>query len=147
MDRNKGFGKKHPPAKEKVDIVKLYKAGNSVEELSEIFKFHPMTIYRWIREKKSKKLFKRKFNPGSGRNCHIEGVNGKNLIKLLKHPATKYGFETPLWNTKRIEVLCKKKLGLTVSRMAVWRFLDKIDYTCKKVQKTYMEANPRKQKE
>ena len=146
MHKNKGFGKNHPSAKEKTDIVKLYKSGSSVEKLSELFGFHPMTIYRWLREKKSKKSFTRSSNPGSGRNCHIEGVNGKKLINLLKHSATKYGFETPLWNTKRIEVLCKKELDLTVSRMAVWRFLNKMDYTCKKVQKTYVEANPRKQK-
>ena len=80
-------------------------------------------------------------------NLHIEGVKGKKLIEFLKHSATKYGFETPLWNTRRIEILCKKELGLTVSRMAIWRFLNKMDYTCKRVQKTYMEANPKKQKE
>ena len=147
MHKNKGFGKKHPSAKEKTDIVKLYKSGSSVEKLSELFRFHPMTIYRWLREKKSKKSFKRSSNPGSGRNCRIEGVNGKKLINLLKHSATKYGFETPLWNTKRIEVLCKKELDLKTSHMTVWRFLNKMDHTCKKVQKTYVEADPRKQKE
>ena len=147
MYRNKGFGKKHPSSKEKKDIVKLYRSGSSIEVLSEIFGFHSMTIYRWVRERKSNKSFKRKSTPGSGRNCHIEGVSGKKLIELLKHSATQYGFETPLWDTRRIEILCKRELGLIVSRMAVWRFLNKMDYTCKRVQKTYMEANPKKQKE
>ena len=90
MHRNKEFGKKYPSAKEKTDIVKLYKSGSSVEKLSELFRFHPMTIYRWLRNPKRslKNPFKRSSNPGSGRNCHIEGVNGKKLINLLKHSAT-----------------------------------------------------------
>ena len=85
----KGLGKNILRLKRKqIDIVKLYKSGSSVEKLSELFGFHPMTIYRWLREKKSKKSFKRSSNPRSGRNCHIKGVNGKKLTNLLKHSAT-----------------------------------------------------------
>ena len=102
MQRNHGFGKKHPSYKEKVKVVTAYNNGREVLDLSEIFKFHPMTIYRWIRESKDDIMQPRKSMPGSGRYCKITKKDGRGIIKILKKPATNFEFESPLWNTKRI---------------------------------------------
>ena len=141
MEKNK----KHPSPQEKLKIIALYKKGKSVADLSEFFSFHPMTIYRWIREHKVKASFERK--EGSGRPSKIEGKCAKKLLEILKRPATDFGFETMLWNTQRIKIVCKKKLNINVSNMAVWRFLKKMNYTCKKVQKTYSEASQKDKNE
>ena len=55
-----------------------------------------MTIYDGLEKRNLKKYLRENLILGSGRNCHIEGVNGKKLIKLLKYPATKY------WVLKRL---------------------------------------------
>ena len=95
MGKNKGFGKKHPSFEEKKKILKAYKKGTSVTELSEMFGYHRVTLHRWIRESKFGKPCKRKSKPGSGRFQKIEEKEVNKLIELIKKPATKFGFETP----------------------------------------------------
>ena len=131
MKRNKGFGKKHPPSSEKIKIIKAYKMGQSVENLSKIFGFHEMTIYRWLRESNKKPDFKRKNNPGSGRISKIDKKTGSNLLKIIKHPATKFGFETSLWNLQRVQIVLKKELKIKTSHVTIWNFFQKMNYTCK----------------
>ena len=85
---NKGFGKKHPTLEDKKKIIKAYESGQSVIDISKIFDFHPMTIYRWIREGNSGKSMKRNSNPGSGRFSKINEKSSNRLIKMLKQEAT-----------------------------------------------------------
>lgn len=68
-------------------------------------------------------------------------------MKILKTPASKYSFETDLWNTSRLKIICNKKLGIEVSRMAIWRFLKNFDQSFKKVQKQYYETDLSKQED
>lgn len=131
----------HPTSETKYKIVKAYLDGNSAQHLSDIFGYDKSAIHRWVREYRKGKQFKRKKNPGSGRKTKISTSEGKKLLKILKDPASKYGFETDLWNTSRLRIICKKKLRLNVSHMAIWRFLRKFDQSFKKVQKQYYETN------
>lgn len=137
--------KAHPTAAEKDRIIKAYRQGRGVKELADIFGYHPMTIYRWSREKQKRKKFTRK--EGSGRPQKIDKKYTRKLIAIIKKPATRFGFETPLWNLKRMCMVSKKELGLKVSHMAMWRFLGKMDYTCKQVQKNYNQADEKKRDE
>ena len=132
---------------EKLKIVKAYQNGSSVVELTKIFGYSRSAIYDWISQYEADKSLERKALPGSGRTPKISDNNAGELIVMLKRPASFFGFETDLWNSVRIQIICKKKFGLKVSRMAVWRFLSKIDYSFKKVQKRYYEVDEKKQKE
>ena len=140
---------KHPDESLKLKIIDAYHAGNSVTSLSSLFGFNRSTVYRWLDEHKKNKW--RKGNHPKpetrGRSSKITQSSSKKLVSIIKKPASKFGFETDLWNTKRIQVVCKKELKISVSHMAVWRFLKRINYSCKKVQKQYYEANKSKQKE
>ena len=137
-------GKLHPTKEEKEKILHSYNMGITVNEIAEIFSFHPMTIYRWLREERGKSLERK---AGSGRPSKIGRKDEDNLIKILKKPATKFGFETALWNTNRIRIVCKKRLNINLSRVSVWNFLKRIDYSSKKVQKLYVEADKKKRTE
>ena len=145
--KNHGFGKKHPSREDKVRIVRAYESGKSVADLSEIFGFHPMSVYRWVREMHSGKTFERRKKPGSGTSGKIDKKTACRMFKMIRKSATKFGFETPLWNMRRIQIVCKKKLKLNISRVALWKHFRKMNYTCKKVQKSYHEANSKKQTE
>lgn len=131
----------HPTPETKIKIVKSYFDGNSVQHLSKIFGYDSSAIHRWIREYRKGKRFVRKKRPGSGSKPKINGATAKKLLRIVKNPASKYGFETDLWNTSRLRIICKKKLKLSVSHMAIWRFLKKFDQSFKKVQKQYYETN------
>jgi transposase len=90
--------------------------------------------------KKSRKI-------GSGREPKINTSNAKKILQIIQKPASEYGFETDLWNSKRICQVCWSQLNLKVSRMAVWRVLVKFDQSYKKVQKRYYETDIKLQEE
>lgn len=131
---------------EKIKIVRASKK-NSVIELSEIFGYSRSSIYNWINQYSTFSELERKKSPGSGRPTKISKANAKKLLKYLKKPASLFGFETDLWNTSRMQILCKKKLKINISRMAIWRILHKFEQSFKKVQKKYYEVDIKKQKE
>lgn len=135
----------HPTLDIKLAAVKALKSGLSAIAVSEICGYNRITIHRWVREYKSGKKLDRK--KGSGRPSKIINSNAKKIISFLKKPASKFGFETDLWNTKRIQQICKRNLKLNISKMSVWRVLKKFDQSYKKVQKQYYETNIEQQKE
>lgn len=131
----------HPSSETKYKIVKAYIEGNSAQHLSKIFDYDRCVIHRWVREYKKKKKFARKKKPGSGRRPKIDNSTARKLLRIVGNPASKYGFETDLWNTSRLRIICKRNLNVTVSHMALWRFLKKFDQSFKKVQKQYYETD------
>ena len=136
---------KHPTEEIKHKAVKAFHSGISAAAVGKTFGYDRITIHRWVREFESGKAMSRK--PGSGREPKINPKNAKKLLKMIQMPASKYGFETDLWNSKRICQVCSRELNLKVSRMAVWRFLVKFDQSYKKVQKQYYETDTKLQEE
>jgi transposase len=136
-----------PSPETKLLIVKAYGNGHSAIELEKIFGYSRETVHSWVRQHRNGSNLARRRNPGSGRLAKISGLNGRRLLSILKRPASTYGFETDLWNTKRIQIICKKNLKISVSRMGIWRFLSKFEQSFKKVQKRYYEADAKVQED
>lgn len=126
--------------KTKIGIVKLYRNGTSVEELVASFGYSKKTIYNWINCFNSTKKIKRANLGNVGRPSKIDDTNVDKILKIIKMPASEFGFENDLWNTSRVKTICKKKLKIEISRMSIWRLLDKNEQSFKKVQKQYYEA-------
>ena len=137
--------KKHHSTDAKQSIVNLYEDGADINQLSKSANVSCMTIYRWVREFRKNGSMDTKKYDGRGRPSKIEGETANCLLNIIKTPASIYGFETNLWNTTRIQSVCKKELGVDASRMAIWRFLTKFDKSFKTVKKEYFEASKRKQ--
>ena len=138
MKRNHGFSKKHPTSEDRKNIINAYQNGMYATELAKVFTLRKETIYRWFRKEKSGNSLDRKRSPGSRRPPKIDKKASEKLVNIIKTPATKFGFETDLWDTKRIQIVCKKKLGIKISHVSIWKLLKNIDFSCKKVQKTYL---------
>ena len=132
---------------EKIKIVKAYKNGSTVFELEKIFKYSRASIYNWINSYSINKKFLRKTCPGSGKISKITPEYSAELVQILKSPASSFGFETDLWNSKRLQIICKKNFKIKISKMCIWRFLNKLKYSFKKVQKSYYEVDKKKQKD
>lgn len=137
----------HASSEIKLKVVRAFKDGNSIIHLTEVFKFHRNTIGGWIKEyeKKGKRAFLELNLETRGRPAKVSESFEEELILILKRPATEFGFENDLWTTKRIQVVCFKRLGLKLSKMAIWRFLNRAKYSFKKVQKEYYEVDKDKQ--
>ena len=132
---------KKPSAETKLLIVNAFNNGQSAIALSEIFGFTREAIHSWVRIHKKGGALSRRTRPGSGRIPKIDGSNGRRLLRILKQPASEFGFETDLWNTKRIKIICKKEMKISPSRMSIWRFLHRFEQSFKKVQKSYYEVD------
>ena len=137
--------KKYLGEEEKLSAVAAYKDGEPVSSIAKVLNTTPQSIYNWIKQYDKKKSLKRK--SGSGRRSEITSKEELKLLKILKVPASKYGFENDLWTTNRIHTILRKKLKKKVSRMCVWRLLNKNHYSFKKVQKKYKEADQNKKDE
>lgn len=137
--------KKYLGEEEKLGAVKAYKDGESVASIAKVLNTTRQSIYNWVRSYDKKKSLKRK--AGSGRKPEITEKEELKLLRILKRPASQYGFENDLWTTNRIQTIIRKKMKKKVSRMCVWRMLDKKHYSFKKVQKKYKEADQNKKDE
>ena len=140
--------KKHLNSEAKTRCVKSYLRGENPETLSEIFGVTTRTIYNWVREYREYGTCDTvPVNDGRGRPPKISPTDAKKLLKIIKEPASKYGFENDLWNTERIRIVCKRELRINISKSGVLRFLHKFDHSFKKVQKRYYEVNAKEQDE
>lgn len=137
---------KHLSSDVKVRAIKAYRADESAASIARSLGVDRTTVHRWTRNITNRGV-ERKKSPGSGRPSKINSKIRQKLIAMLKKPATKFGFETDLWNTARMAIICKKRLGLKISRMALWRALTAAKQSYKKVQKQYKEVDRAAQEE
>ena len=138
--------RKHPEAKEKQKICEAAKNGYTISHLVKIFGYHRNSISKWLKEEKKGSDFSRKKYPGSGKTPKIDRKTGRKLLKFLKQPASKFGFENDFWTTTRILIVCEKHLRVKLSRMAICRTLKKYEYSYKTPQRQYYETNTQEQK-
>jgi len=136
----------HPTATEKRKICAAARNGQSIKTLAEIFGHHRNSISRWIKEANAGRSFERKRKPGSGRRSAIDALQGRKLLKILKRPASEYGFENDCWTTARVRIVCAKHLRLKTSRMAIHRLLRRCDHSYKTPQRQYYETDVAAQK-
>ena len=54
--------KKYYSQEQQTEIIKLYSAGNTVTELSNLYGIARSTIYSWLKDSKNNKLLNRKIN-------------------------------------------------------------------------------------
>ncbi|OGT94073.1 MAG: hypothetical protein A2298_02585 [Gammaproteobacteria bacterium RIFOXYB2_FULL_38_6] len=139
--------KKHTTPEQKLKIVNAFLKGGPVGYLAEVFEVTSRSIYYWVEKYKSKNTLDSDEEETRGRPPKITATNGKKLLKIIKRPASDFGFETDLWNTSRLKIICKRELNIKTSKMAIWRFLKKFTQSFKKVQKQYYETDIDAQKE
>lgn len=130
---------------DKRKIVQSFLQGAHVLDLMEIWNVDKSSIYKWVKKHKRGESFERSKRPGSGRPRVINKANERKILSLIKKQASKFGFETDLWTTHRIQTVLRKKLKLKVSRMCIWRMLTELRQSFKKVQKQYYEVDLKKQ--
>src|SRR5208282_1884117 len=69
--------------------------------------------------------------------------HGKAILKLVKHPATEFGYEHPLWTCQRIRQVISAELNLAVSVPTLWRELKKLKLSCQKPERRALEQDPK----
>ena len=126
-------------------VLAIQNGDQSVINVKKTLGVSRSTIYRWI--ERYAKTGELKRMESSGRPPKIDIGTGKKLLKIIKKKATKYGFESDFWTTRRIQQVLKKELKIKVSRSSVGRSLKKFEYSYRKPESRYYETSSKKQRE
>lgn len=126
--------------------IELWKEGKKVKEIAHFFGLHRVTVSYWIStyKREGKEALRSKKAPGPP--FKLTPAEVKDLMRDLEKDATHFGFETPLWTTKRVGILIKRKTGKTLHHSNVWRLLKRMGLSNKKPERRAAEQNPREAK-
>lgn len=125
--------------------VSAHKNGHAITTIADMYGVHRVTVHRWINRSKNDASISRL--PGSGRPSVLTDLQAARLLKIVLKPASKYGFETDFWTSSRLMAITKKKLKVVVSRSTMCKMLRDADYSYKKPEPRYYEANDEARKE
>lgn len=123
--------------------VELYKKGKSVQEIAFFFGIHRGSVSLWIKTWKEKGKSALKSRKAPGPTFRLS-ENRSKILSWLRRPATEFGFETPLWDCKRIQTMIKKELHKGIAVSNLWETLRRWNLTPQKPEKEALERNPAK---
>ena len=126
--------------------VKAYFKHGSISAIATMYDVHRSTVHRWITKARKEHSLERKSQPGSGRPPKLTVQQTRQLTRLILKPASYYGYDTDFWTIKRIIFIAKKFLKVTVSKTTMYDILHTENYSYKKPEKRYYEANKHEQK-
>lgn len=127
--------------------IKLWREDKKVKDIAHDFGVGLTAVYGWINIYKRNGLngLNRKKAPGATAKLSREEI--KKLLKMLKKTADNYGFESPLWDCKKITQLIREKFGKTIHFSNVWRLLQKFGLSVQKPQRQAKERDEKEVKE
>ena len=122
------------------------KKGWKVNDIAEALGVNRRAVTRWftVYKKEGKRALKSRKAPGP--DFKLTDGEIRALMKHLGKDATHFGFETPLWTTKRVGLLIKKETGKRLHHSNVWRLLKRMGLSNKKPEKRAAEQDPREAK-
>ena len=122
--------------------IKLWKKGKSIEDISEFCGVHFTVVYKWIRVYKKNGLKGLKRRKAKGAEPKLNKEDKLLIVSWLRKSALEFGFETPLWDCKRIQTMIKRELNKSISISNLWENLRKWNLTPQKPEKEALEKNP-----
>jgi len=124
--------------------IYLYQKGKSVQEIALFFGVHRGSVSLWIKTWKEKGKSALKSKKALGPNHKLNSENKKQIIFWLKKSALDFGFETPLWDCKRIQIMIKQNLNKKIAISNLWENLRRWNLTPQKPEKEALEKDSRK---
>jgi len=122
--------------------IKLWKKGKSIEDISGFCGVHFTVVYKWIRVYKQNGWKGLKRRKAKGAEPKLNKEDKTQIISWLRKSAMEFGFETPLWDCKRVQTMIKNELNKSISISNLWENLRKWNLTPQKPEKEALEKNP-----
>ena len=126
--------------------IRLWKSGKKTEEIADFCGVHFTVVYKWIRIYKQKGTDGLKRRKAKGADPKLDKKDKKQILSWLRKSALDFGFETPLWDCKRIQRMIKQKLNKNIAISNLWENLRRWGLTPQKPEKLALERNERKVK-
>src|SRR3989344_4220633 len=124
--------------------IRLWKNGKGIQDISDFCGVHFTVIYKWIRVYKQKGLEGLRRRKAKGAELKLNNEDKKQIINWLKKSATDIGFETPLWDCKRIRRVIRQELKKEIAISSLWESLRRWNLTPQKPEKIALERSQRK---
>ena len=124
--------------------IELYQKGKSVQEIAFFFGIHRGSVSLWIKTWKEKGRSALKSKRALGPDPKLKKEDKKQIISWLRKSAMDFGFETPLWDCKRIQRMIKQKLNKDIAVSNLWENLRRWNFTPQKPEKEALEKDFRK---
>ena len=124
--------------------IKLWKHGKSIDDISDFCGVHFTVVYKWVRIYKQTGLEGLKKRKARGAEPKLNTEDKKQIISWLTKSAMEFGFETPLWDCKRIQRMIKQELNKKIAISNLWKNLRRWNLTPQKPEKLALERNQRK---
>ena len=120
----------------------LRKKGWKIGEISEAFGVHRCSVSHWCTKAKRYGKKSLKMRKARGADPKLNKDDKREIISWLRKPAMEFGFETPLWDCKRIQIMIKRELNKTLSISNLWETLRRWNLTPQKPEKEALEKDP-----
>lgn len=121
--------------------IELYQKGKSAQDIAFFFGVHRGSVSLWIKTWKEKGKSALKSTKAAGPDQKLNREDKKKIISWLRKSAMDFGFETPLWDCKRIQRMIKKELSKEIAISNLWEALRKWNLTPQKPEKVALEKN------
>ncbi len=122
--------------------IELYQKGKSVQEIAFFFGVHRGSVSLWVNIWKERGKSALKSRKAVGPEPKLNKEDKAQVISWLRKPAMEFGFETPLWDCKRVQVVIKKELNKSISISNLWETLRRWGLTPQKPEKEALEKDP-----
>jgi transposase len=124
--------------------IECHEQGKGVLEIADHLGLHWGSVSRWLtkwRRGGLKALYARR---ATGRPRKLDcQEHGRAILRLVRRPATQYGYEHPLWTCKRIARVIQEQLKVVVSIPTLWRGLKKLRLSNQKPERRALEQDPK----
>lgn len=124
--------------------IALHKKGKSVQEIAFFFGVHRGSVSLWIKTWKENGKIALKSRKSLGPKTKLNKEDKKQVISWLKKSAMEFGFETPLWDCKRVQRVIKRELKKEIATSNLWESLRRWNLTPQKPDKVALERSQRK---
>lgn len=124
--------------------IRLWKKKKHVSVIADFCGVTVDAVYKWIRKYKTsgQKSLKRKYAKGAAPKLSVDRI--KKLLRILKKPATDFGFPTPLWDRKRIRKIILDFFGKHLHETNIGRLLRRCGLSPQVPEKEALEKNMQK---
>jgi transposase len=132
----------------RVQAIKAWKRGARVCDLAETLGVHPNSVSRWVGRFHAVGARGLRSSKASGRPRTIDCREFfPQLKKVVSKDALCYGFDTPLWTTRRLQTVFWKELNTKLSRSTVHRLLTEAGLSFQKPEQRAFQQDPDNRRE
>ena len=123
--------------------VRLRARAVPVASIAESFGVTVQAVYAWLKKARREGVRSLAARKAPGPALELSPAQLKELVRLLRRPASAFGFPTDLWSGPRVRALIKERFGVEYHPKHMPRFLRRLGLVIKFPERRALEQDPR----